>query len=77
MLGLAEGLQRLWMMRFGFVHASEMMLLWQRYTGLGDTQLGQGPANILAAYYRAIPFNETPLMGSGYGARDTASREED
>lgn len=76
MTGLAEGLQRLWLARFGFVHASEMMMMWRRFYGLDSTQLGIEKANIVEAYHRAGDFRETPLMGMGYGASDTASHEE-
>lgn len=74
--GLSQSFERLWLIRFGFVHASQMVLMWARFTGLGDTQLGTGRASIVAAYHRAGDFRESPLMGGGYGCLDTASREE-
>ncbi len=75
-LGLAQGLERLWLMRFGVTHAAQMLLLWRRFAVLDSTQLGTGKANIIAAFHRSGDFTETPLMGMGYGSPDSASREE-
>lgn len=64
-------------MRFGVLHASQMLMMWRRYTGLGDTQLSgtKELTDIRLAVARSIPFVQTPLFGLAGLGRDTASRE--
>ncbi len=71
-LGLSQGLEVLWVIRFGIVPAGRMLLIWQRYAGLGDTQLGNEAVDIRQACARAIPFRDTPLFGLARCWPDTA-----
>ena len=56
---LAEGLQRLWVMRFGPMHAGSFILRMSHWGGLSDTQ--HGP--IREAVARSVPFGDDRLYG--------------